>query len=117
MSHEPECFGTQNIHYSSSDCPICSILRAAYKRGREDAGFAVSRVALQALYAGDSFYGDTPNALADAAEGNWDEVREWEANLIALGRRRGEPNWYPERREVFNNIPGDVYYIGDGEQE
>lgn len=41
MSHETECFGTQNIHYSTSDCPICSILRAAYKRGREDAAKAI----------------------------------------------------------------------------
>ena len=47
MTHEPECFGTQNIHYSTSDCHICEVIRAAYKRGREDAADEILKAGYQ----------------------------------------------------------------------
>lgn len=42
MSHQPECPKTTQREYSAEACPACSLLRIAYKRGREDAAADVA---------------------------------------------------------------------------
>lgn len=48
--HEPECIRVVTKIYSIDDpCPLCTMVRKAYKRGREDAAKAIRRVPVQQI--------------------------------------------------------------------